>query len=101
MKKHELEIQMPSDLWDGIALSPVLDLEGAERRDQLPQIVVETLRAVAPRMPTSRNLQRLCRIRRKSFLRLLKQLVDCRSVTRVGGGNKGSPYRYHLTRGSH
>ncbi len=89
-------IKLPG-LWDDVVLSPVLLLKkGAERRRLLRNIIVEALRAVAPQRPTARNLQKLCRIRRKTFLPLLKEMLERGIVVRHGSGTKCDPYKYQL-----
>src|SRR5262249_14954332 len=91
-----LEIQLPG-MWDGIELSPVLKIKDrADRRFHHRQIIIETLRAIDPRAPTKGNLQRLCHIRKKTFLPLLKYLIGCGAIVKVGAGTKGSPFRYRL-----
>lgn len=93
----ELEINLPSELWDGVEFSPVMALKrGADRRLYHRAIIVEVLRLIDPQAPTKGNLQRLTKIRRKSFLPLLRHLIECGFVCRIGTGTKGDPFRYRL-----
>jgi hypothetical protein len=91
----KVELRLPS-FWDDTQASPVLLLNrGAERRRQLREIIIETLRLVKGQ-PTGRELQKFCGIRRKTFLPLFRALLDSGAIERIGGGSKGNPFRYRL-----
>jgi hypothetical protein len=90
------DIKLPT-IWDEVEIAPVLRLKDrSARRQRLWEIIVESLRAVAPQRPTGRNLQKLAKIRRKKFLPLLGALLERGMVVRHGSGSKGDPYRYGL-----
>jgi len=85
------------NFWDIEKLTPISPLKrGPERRGQLCDIIVATLKALRPQKPTGRDLQKLSRIRRKVFLPLLRNLVERGTVVRQGSGCKNDPFRYQL-----
>jgi predicted transcriptional regulator len=74
----------------------ILTLKGKQKRQSLPHILVEVLRAVGPKALTKTNLQYLCRTRKKTFLQILKHLMGLGIVIKIGNGRKSSPFRYQL-----
>jgi hypothetical protein len=69
---------------------------GKGRRHSHHLIIIETLRTLTGPQPTRDELQKLVRIQRKRFLKLLKYLQETGNVERIGNGSKGDPYRYQL-----
>lgn len=69
---------------------------GAEKRQRAWEIIVEVLKAVSPKCPTRDQLQKLCRIRRKKFIGLLKSLIETGTIHKVGSGTKGDPFVYAI-----
>lgn len=61
---------------------------GRERRESHFHIVIETLRELDPQMPSRDQLQKIVRIRRKRFIRVLQYLVNTGTVIRTGSGKK-------------
>jgi hypothetical protein len=69
---------------------------GKERRMALPLIIIETLRTLGEEKPTRDELQKLSKIRRQRFITILRDLIETKSVYRVGNGTKFRPYLYCL-----
>lgn len=67
-----------------------------ERKPRLRDITVEAMRVLAPKPLTKLELQKLVKIRRRTFIRLLAGLVQAGAVVRLGTGKKRDPFRYIL-----
>lgn len=69
---------------------------GPNRKFSHHLIIVETLRLVSGGKPTAIELQKLCKIRRKRFLLVLKLLMENESLKRSGTGTKYNPFVFEL-----
>ncbi|GIL17271.1 MAG: hypothetical protein BroJett040_10220 [Oligoflexia bacterium] len=67
-----------------------------ERKPRLRDIVIEAMRLLARGPLTKLELQKLVKIRRKTFIRLLAGLVQAGVVIRTGTGKRRDPFRYML-----
>lgn len=75
---------------------PIFNLNRKQRKNQLVQITLESLKSRAEGPMTKPELQKLVKIRKKTFLPILKYLVEIGYVVKTGQGSKGSPFKYHL-----
>lgn len=67
-----------------------------ERRPRLRDVVIEAMRLLARGPMTKLELQKLVKIRRKTFIRLLAGLVQAGVVIRSGTGKRRDPFQYYL-----
>ena len=67
-----------------------------ERKPRLRDITIEAMRLLARGPMTKLELQKLVKIRRKTFIRLLAGLVQAGVIVRLGTGRRRDPYRYVL-----
>ncbi len=71
-------------------------LKGAERKLRLGEIIITTMKELNTDPLTKSELQKLVKIRRKTFRWLLQQLVRNGVIEKTGHGKKAHPFRYHL-----
>ena len=71
-----------------------------ERAPFLRQILLETMASPNYKPVTKPDLQKLARIRKKTFGRLLKDLISEGTINRISSGTKGDPHRYLLATGN-
>jgi len=67
-----------------------------QRKPRLREIVIEAMRELNTNPMTKPELQKLVRIRKKTFTRLLRSMVDSGIINRIGGGVKADPWKYVL-----
>ncbi|MCB0411732.1 MAG: hypothetical protein KDD22_04360 [Bdellovibrionales bacterium] len=77
--------------------NPLFDLRRNERRLALSRILLEAMKLLAVGPLTKEELQKLVRIRKKTFLKLLAQEIRIGTITRIGMGKKRHPFKYVLT----
>ena len=85
-----------ANFWSDDGDNPLFNLRRNDRKPRLRDIVIEAMRKLAPGPLVKSELQKLVRIRRKTFLKLLAGMVHADIVERSGSGTKGSPYKYVL-----
>jgi predicted HTH transcriptional regulator len=71
-------------------------LKRSERKPRLREIVIEAMRELNSNPLTKPELQKLVRIRKKTFTRMLRSLVESGVIERIGGGVKADPWKYQL-----
>lgn len=71
-------------------------LKRNERNPRLREIVIEAMRELNTNPLTKLELQKLVRIRKKTFTRLLRSMVDSGIIVKIGGGVKADPWKYVL-----
>jgi hypothetical protein len=101
MEPNEFEKQAQVERVLEVELPPgpkpeILKLNGIAKRQALPHIALKVLQLVYPAAPTASNLQLLCQMRKRTFLKVLKHLLGTGLVVRTGNGRKHSPHRYRL-----
>jgi len=67
-----------------------------ERKPRLRDIVIEAMRLLARGPLAKLELQKLVKIRRRTFIRLLAGLVQAGVIVRLGTGKRRDPFRYVL-----
>ena len=87
---------MMTNIFDEHSDHPLFDLKRTERRQQTVPIFIEAMRLLQTKPLTKTELRDLVRFRKKTFLRLLKGLIECGTVIRRGDGTRGNPYMYTL-----
>ncbi len=76
--------------------SDIFFLGRNERKPRLREIVIEAMRELNTNPLTKPELQKLVRIRKKTFTRLLRAMVESAIIVKVGGGVKADPWKYVL-----
>lgn len=71
-------------------------LSRGQRKGRYTEIIIEVLRKLADKPLTKFELQKLVKIRKKIFIRILNSMVLTGAVLRFGEGTKGSPFLYIL-----
>ena len=77
-------------------LADIFLLKRSERKPRLRDIVIEAMRELNTNPLTKPELQKLVRIRKKTFTRLLHSMVESGIIDRIGGGVKSNPWKYRL-----
>ena len=91
---EEIKFKMPGFFEPGYE---IINLRRSENRKHAHHlIVIEFLKGMVGINPTRDQLQKLVRIRRRRFIQVLKYLINCGEVIKVGTGLKGDPFRYRL-----
>ncbi len=78
-------------------LTDIFLLKRSERKPRLRDIVVEAMRELNTNPLTKPDLQKLVRIRKKTFTRLLRSMIESGIIERIGGGVKADPWKYRLS----
>ncbi len=76
--------------------SDIFFLGRNERKPRLREIVIEAMRELNTNPLTKSELQKLVRIRKMTFTRLLRAMVESGIIVRAGGGVKADPWKYVL-----
>jgi hypothetical protein len=77
--------------------NPSLNLpRGKEKTAKYREIIVATLRSIAPTRPTKDELQRKAHIKRCRFVVILNELIESGTILREGMGTRGDQYRYRI-----
>jgi DNA-binding HxlR family transcriptional regulator len=77
--------------------SDIFFLGRNERKPLLRDIVIEAMRELNTNPLTKPELQKLVRIRKKTFTRLLRSMIESGIIERIGGGVKADPWKYQLS----
>jgi hypothetical protein len=72
-------------------------LKGKTRTSHIKEIIIETLREIAPQPIIKDQLQKMARVRRTTFLKILDYLIRNHVIVRLGTGTKGDPFKYCLS----
>jgi DNA-binding HxlR family transcriptional regulator len=71
-------------------------LKRTARKTRLREIVITAMQEMCSDPQTKSDLQKLVRIRRKTFRQLLQELVQTGVIVKIGFGVKRSPFKYQL-----
>jgi predicted HTH transcriptional regulator len=71
-------------------------LKRTERKLRLGEIIITAMKELNTDPLTKSELQKLVKIRRKTFRRLLQELVRNGVIEKIGRGIKTHPFKYHL-----
>lgn len=85
-----------TNYWSDEGDNPLFNLGRNQRKPLLRDIIIEAMRKLAHKPLTKPELQKLVRIRRKTFLKYLAMLVEVGAINRLGTGTRNDPYRYVL-----
>lgn len=72
------------------------NLNRNQRKDRLREIMIESMRLLNQLPLTKPDLQRLVRIRKKTFNKLLAALVAEGLILKLGGGVRLDPHKFIL-----